>query len=97
MRKNLRILAQLDMLPSVFGSDWSYLFLQEFQGHVTLVPSTDLLDFWHLLSDPTVQRMRKYIQGGKATAWRKMPMLRSRMLLDQALDEALRSLAISTA
>lgn len=45
MKKNLRVLSELDLVPSILGSDFSFLFLQDFQGQVTMVPNASLRDF----------------------------------------------------
>jgi len=49
--------------PSV-DKDWSYIFLQTFYGHVTLVPAVSVWDFFRLVSDPTIEDMRQYFSGG---------------------------------
>jgi len=87
MRKNLKFLATLDLLPNVFGQDWSYIFLQTFYGHVTLVPAVSVWDFFRLVSDPTIEDMRRYFSGGKQAAWSACSMIQNRMLIDKTLAE----------
>jgi hypothetical protein len=87
MRKNLKFLATLDLLPNVFGQDWSYIFLQTFYGHVTLVPRVAVRDFFGLVSDPGLTDMRRYFSGGQLATWSAISMIRNRMLIDQTLAQ----------
>jgi hypothetical protein len=52
MKKNLKILGGLGLLPSILGQDWSAVFLQEFQGQITCVPNIQPRDYLGLLADP---------------------------------------------
>ncbi|CAF4240487.1 unnamed protein product, partial [Adineta steineri] len=68
MKKYLRILAMFDLLPAVLEQDWSFLFLQEFQGQITMVPHARLIDYFRLISDiKDVNEISHYLQEGKLT------------------------------
>lgn len=44
LRKNARLVSQLELLPQHYSADWSRLFLQTFDGNITVTPPT--LKFW---------------------------------------------------
>jgi hypothetical protein len=43
----------LDLLIEVFGVNWSYLYLQEARGDVTLIPDASLHDYLMLIDNLT--------------------------------------------
>ncbi|CAF2626547.1 unnamed protein product [Rotaria sp. Silwood2] len=93
MKKNLRVLGMLDLLPTVFGQDWSFLFLQEFQGQITMVPHVRLIDYFRLISDiKDVKEISHYLQEGKLTAWRKFGMIKNREIIRLTLKDCIQIL-----
>jgi hypothetical protein len=50
-------MAATGLLPNVLGANWSYLFLQTFEGHITLSPPFRISDYWNLLADPTYEQV----------------------------------------
>lgn len=71
MLKNLRFLAGLDLLIEVFGVDWSYLWLQEARGDVTIIPSVRFLDYLSLIDNLSSPRELHYKvrKWGKQLFW----------------------------
>jgi hypothetical protein len=59
--KWLRFLRDLDLLPTVLGQDWSFVFLQRFEGSVTVTPKVHVPDFFRLISDPDEKNMKRCI------------------------------------
>ncbi|ORX71413.1 hypothetical protein DL89DRAFT_274508 [Linderina pennispora] len=53
IRKWLRLLRDLDLVPLLFGQDWSYVWLQKFDGSVTVRPKATVGEYLRLLRDPT--------------------------------------------
>lgn len=93
MKKNLRVLGMLDLLPSVYEQDWSFLFLQEFQGQITMVPDVRLIDYIRLISDiKNVNEVSHYLQQGKLTAWRKFSMIKNREIIRLTLENCIKTL-----
>ncbi|CAF4098833.1 unnamed protein product, partial [Rotaria magnacalcarata] len=82
MKKNLRVMGMLDLLPAVFEQDWSFLFLQEFEGQITMVPHARVIDYVRLISDiKDVKALLHYLQEGKLMAWRKFSMIKNREII----------------
>lgn len=51
MLKSLRVMAGLDLLIEVFGVNWSYLYLQDGRGDVTMLPDPTLKDYIYLIDN----------------------------------------------
>ncbi|EEB91398.1 hypothetical protein MPER_10245 [Moniliophthora perniciosa FA553] len=47
LTKNFKVIRDLELLPTVLGQDWSSVFLQRFDGAVTIWPRTRL---WYQIS-----------------------------------------------
>ena len=93
MKKNLRVLGMLDLLPAVLEQDWSFVFLQEFQGQITMVPHARLIDYFRLISDiKDVNVISHYLQEGKLTAWRKFSMIKNREKIRLTLEDCIQML-----
>ncbi|CAF0855654.1 unnamed protein product [Adineta ricciae] len=93
MKKYLRVLGMLDVLPAVQEQDWSFLFLQEFQGQITMVPNARLIDYFRLISDiKDVNVIARYLQEGKLTAWRKFSMIKNRERIRLTLENCIQKL-----
>lgn len=93
MRKNMKVLSELDLVPSLLGSDFSFLFLQEYQGHITLVPNASLRDYAKIICDPTVPDLERFLHEGRLTAWRKFSMIRNRVLIGNTISRCIRELS----
>ena len=92
--KNLRILRDLDLLPRLpvrrlqsVQDAVASVFLQKFEGNVTVVPRASLRDYWYILTDPDEQRMRSYFERGAVQTFPKMSLVQNRMALERLLCE----------
>ncbi|KAJ3150065.1 hypothetical protein HDU86_006789 [Geranomyces michiganensis] len=85
LQKWMSLLKDLELLPRVLGTDVSDVFLQRFEGDVTIVPRPQLKDYQHILTDPTNERMQWYIERGEARSWPKLHMIANRMRVERAL------------
>lgn len=92
LRKNLTIMRDMGMLPTVLGADLSYLFLQNVEGNVTLVPPVAISDYINLLNSPDIPSMTRYISQGQMMVWRKKSLLDTRLLIGETLNEVLDNL-----
>ncbi|KAI8589880.1 acyl transferase/acyl hydrolase/lysophospholipase [Geranomyces variabilis] len=85
LQKWMSLLKDLELLPRVLGTDVSDVFLQRFEGDVTIVPRPQLADYQNILTDPTNERMKWYIERGEARSWPKLNMIANRMRVERAL------------
>ena len=90
----LRVLKSLELGQSVFGVDWSNLWLQPQDGSVNLTPSLHLSDYLTFKSGPPLitnlqdpaELARKISMMERAT-WEAYALIRARTDVQRALDE----------
>lgn len=88
LNKWLKVLRHLELLPRPMGQDWSEVFLQRFSGTITIWPKTRISDFWHLLSDPSMDRLARMIRAGQLAAWPKLKFISNRLAIEKVIEEA---------
>jgi predicted acylesterase/phospholipase RssA len=88
LNKWLKVARHLELLPRPMGQDWSQVFLQRFSGTITIWPKTRTMDFYYILSDPTMTRLAGMIRSGQLAAWPKLKMLSNRLAIEKVIAEA---------
>eukprot|EP00158_Paraphelidium_tribonemae_P004879 Partr_v1_DN27029_c0_g1_i1_m29364 putative patatin-like phospholipase domain-containing protein len=88
LKKWLRILRDLELLPRIFSQDWSQIWLQKFDGSITILPNAAWADYLHLLNDPTRERMERYIDKGMRSTWPKLKMIENRFRIESSIYKA---------
>eukprot|EP00127_Corallochytrium_limacisporum_P004352 Clim_evm35s158 gene=Clim_evmTU35s158 len=94
MRRNMRVLGALDLLPAMFGFSWSLVFLQDFEGNLTMVPPLRIRDYLRIISDPTYEDEAHYLHQGELVAWQKMSLLKNRISIGQQLVMSMRAVGL---
>eukprot|EP00466_Bigelowiella_natans_P003448 jgi/Bigna1/53694/estExt_Genewise1Plus.C_230039 len=90
MKKNLLILDRLGLVnEDNIGA--TSLFLQNFDGDITLVPPIRAMDYFKLISDPGAD-LKRYCQVGSRITWKKLPMLKLRLAIERAVERCIESL-----
>lgn len=92
IKKWFKLIADLDLLPLVFGTDWRFIYLQKLTGTVTIVPDAPLWAYGRILSDPNVERMGEYIRTGEKATWYKLCRISNHFRLEKMLIECSRHL-----
>ncbi|KZT05528.1 patatin-domain-containing protein [Laetiporus sulphureus 93-53] len=85
LTKNFKLIRDLDLLPQLLGQDWSSVFLQRFEGSVTIWPRTRIMDFMHILSDPDQVELARMIYVGQLVTWPKLHMIENRYRLEKQI------------
>jgi predicted acylesterase/phospholipase RssA len=88
LNKWLKVARHLELLPRPLGQDWSQVFLQRFSGTITIWPKTRTMDFYYILSDPTMTRLAAMIRSGQLAAWPKLKFLSNRLVIEKVIAEA---------
>lgn len=83
MAKWLKVLRHLELLPRPLSQDWGAVFLQKFDGTVTLWPRTVPSDFWYILSDPTPARLARMLLVGQRCAFPSLKFLENRLKIER--------------
>jgi predicted acylesterase/phospholipase RssA len=97
MRKWIQIMADLDILPELFGQDWRNSLLQASSGNVTIYPSPRLRDYMKLIIHPSREDMHLYIRGGELSAYPRINMHANHFLFEQAIADTLQHLEAMSA
>ncbi|TFK91801.1 patatin-domain-containing protein [Polyporus arcularius HHB13444] len=85
LTKNFKLIRDLDLLPQLLGQDWSSVFLQRFEGSVTIWPRTRLMDWLHILSDPDPAELERMMRIGQLVTWPKLHMIENRSRLEKQI------------
>lgn len=88
MRAKCVFLRDLDAAVSFTGT----MMTQSFEGTTTIVPQVELRDFFTLFSDPTVQRLYRYLRVGSVAAYQHAAMIRCHYRIADALEECIEKL-----
>lgn len=86
MAKWLKVLRHLELLPRPMSQDWSSVFLQKFDGTITLWPKTVPIDFWNILTDPTRETLGRMLEAGQKCTWAKLKMVENRLKIERAVE-----------
>lgn len=75
------------------GLGWSSsLLIQEFEGSTTIVPQVRMQDYLRLFSDPTVDEVFHYFQGGSVAAYEHLALIQLHYQLADVMDECIERL-----
>ncbi|CAG8536166.1 10204_t:CDS:2 [Ambispora gerdemannii] len=85
LSKWLKVIRDLELLPKVADQDWSSIWLQKFDGNVTIWPKSTLSDWFYLLSDPDAERLERMITTGLRVTWPKLHMISNRLRIERAI------------
>ncbi|KAJ7068307.1 patatin-domain-containing protein [Mycena amicta] len=85
LTKNFKVIRDLELLPQLLGQDWSSVFLQRFDGLVTIWPRTRLYDWFQILSDPSPRELERMMRVGQNVTWPKLHMISNRARIEQQI------------
>lgn len=92
LAKWLKVLRSLKLLPKIHDQDWSSVWLQKFDGNVTILPKSDLSDWFYTIADPDADRLKKLMIIGQIRTWPKISMISNRMRIESSIEKVRRSL-----
>ncbi|MBW0491658.1 hypothetical protein O181_031373 [Austropuccinia psidii MF-1] len=85
LTKNLRVIRDLELLPESGGQTWTAVFLQRFEGSVTIFPESRFRDWFNILSDPDRNELGRMIDVGKRVTWPKIRMIENRLRIERKI------------
>ena len=92
MRSLLRTLQKLQLGRSLFGVDWSNLWLQPQDGSVVITPNITLSDYNGVLHNLEATQIASMIAQMERATWEAASLIRARMDVQAALDDFCESL-----
>ncbi|KAJ7507844.1 patatin-domain-containing protein [Mycena galericulata] len=85
LTKNFKLIRDLELLPQLLGQDWSSVFLQRFDGNVTIWPRTRIWDWLRILSDPDPAELERMMRVGQIVTWPKLRMIANRAKIEKQI------------
>ncbi|TFK23281.1 patatin-like phospholipase domain-containing protein [Coprinopsis marcescibilis] len=85
LTKNFKVIRDLELLPQILGQDWSSVFLQRFDGAVTIWPRTRVGDWIRILSDPDRPELERLMLAGQIATWPKLHMIENRSRIEKQI------------
>jgi hypothetical protein len=67
-----QVIRDLELMPEFLGQNWSGIFLQRFEGTVTVWPKTRLQDWARILTDPDRKELARMMDVGQRVTWPKV-------------------------
>ena len=86
LMKNFRVIRDLELMPELAGQNWSAVFLQRFEGTVTITPKSRIRDWFRLLTDPDRKELARMINVGQSVAWPKIHMIENHITIERQID-----------
>ncbi|CCX06556.1 hypothetical protein FPQ18DRAFT_47242 [Pyronema domesticum] len=87
LAKWLKVARHLELLPRPMSQDWSSVFLQKFDGTITLWPKTVMSDFWYILTDPTPKRLERMLKTGQVATYPKLKFVENRLKIERMVEK----------
>jgi len=88
LRKWLELVREFNLLPKVYETDMSSIFLGKSRGAVTLVPRVRVKSYAQIMSDPnTPQKMNYYLYMGAQMTFPKLAMIQDRLEIERTLQQ----------
>ncbi|KAF8307243.1 patatin-domain-containing protein [Clavulina sp. PMI_390] len=85
LTKNFKVIRDLELMPQIIGQDWSSVFLQRFDGSITIHPRIQIKDFYRILTDPDRPNMERMIHAGELATWPTLHMIENRFRLEREI------------
>lgn len=86
MAKWLKVLRHLELLPRPLEQDWSSVFLQKFDGNITIWPKTNITELRYILSDPSVERLANMLNVGQRCTFPKLKFVANRLRIERLVE-----------
>ncbi|CAG8498410.1 10156_t:CDS:2 [Paraglomus brasilianum] len=91
LSKWLKVIRDLELMPPVADQDWSSVWLQRFDGNITILPKITVWDYYYILCDPDYRRLSHMITYGQRAAWPTLKMISNRLKIECAIEKGRRT------
>ncbi|KAM0789981.1 hypothetical protein ACM66B_005313 [Microbotryomycetes sp. NB124-2] len=86
LTKNFRVIRDLELMPEFAGQNWSSVWLQKFEGSVTIWPKSRFRDWSRILTDPDRAELERMMWVGQRVTWPKLKMIENRFKIERQVD-----------
>ncbi|KAJ3355361.1 hypothetical protein HDU91_005680 [Kappamyces sp. JEL0680] len=90
IRKWLKFVRDMELLPKIFGTDFSRLYLQSFRGSMTVSFPGSIKHYARLMTDPTVESLKEFKLVGQQRTFPLMVALSKRLQVEKTLEACLK-------
>ena len=89
INKWLSFIRDMELLPRLFGANFSNLWTQSFEGNLTILPKIRIWNWLMIFYDPDEERMAQFLADGEHAVWPTIPAVSNRMRIEQAIGHYL--------
>ena len=93
MKYGIQKLLEVDLLDLRIVRTLQGILVQNFRGHITVLPSLELRDYCSIIANPTPEDMTRFLRRGEAATWPHMEAIRHTMAVESALTAASKKLS----
>ena len=88
IKYSIQKLLEVDLLNLRILRTLQGILVQDFQGHITVLPSLTFKDYCSIGAQPSEQDMHRFIRRGTQTTWAHIETIRHTMEVETALKKA---------
>jgi TAG lipase / steryl ester hydrolase / phospholipase A2 / LPA acyltransferase len=88
IKYSIQKLLEVDLLNLRILRTLSGILVQDFQGHITILPSLTFKDYCSIIRHPSNKDMNRFIRRGAQTSWPHVESVRHTMEVETALKKA---------
>lgn len=89
INKWLTFIREMELLPRLGGSEFSSIWLQPFEGNLTIVPKLRWTNIRNFLVDPDYERLSLFLEDGQSETWKAVKPINNRMKIEKKISEFL--------
>ena len=89
INKWLSFIRDMELLPRLFGANFSNLWTQSFEWNLTILPKIRIWNWLMIFYDPDEERMAQFLADGEHAVWPTIPAVSNRMRIEQAIGHYL--------
>ena len=93
IKYSIQKLLEVDLLDIRFVRTLQGVLMQDFRGHITILPSLRWTDYSRISSNPTEKDMDRYISRGEQSTWPHVESIRYTMKIETTLVDSIRALS----
>jgi hypothetical protein len=93
IKYSIQKLLEVDLLDIRFVRTLQGVLMQDFRGHITILPSLRWADYSRISSNPTEKDMDRYISRGEQSTWPHVESIRYTMKIETTLVDSIRALS----
>ncbi|KAI8898927.1 acyl transferase/acyl hydrolase/lysophospholipase [Globomyces pollinis-pini] len=88
LSKWLTFIRDMELLPRIMGTNFSNIWLQRFEGNLTILPPTrSIMDLMRLTTDPDSKRLSEFIRNGELKTFPVILPIINRLRIERCIEK----------